>query len=169
MEEPIVIRYRWTAEELFRATRYSWRHMFSPRLRIILVGWAALLTGVSFWAGLAPVTSLLFLLVILYAFFLGELTLGWTVRRRFKQRPDRDTEIEWRVTEEKLRIHSKLGESEVAWEVFAKGLLAPDGVLLYPSNEIFHWVPREGFANNTEFERFLELTKSKIPKTREVR
>jgi len=169
MEEPIVIRYRWTAEELLRATRYFWRSMFGLRLRLILFGWAALLAAVSFWVGLSFVTTWLFLVVLFYVFFLSDLTLGWAVRRKFKQRPDRDVEIEWRVTEEQLRIRSKLSDSEVAWEIFAKGVIAPDGVLLCPNNQIFHWLPREGFASDAEFGRFLELAKSKVPKIREIR
>jgi len=169
MEEPIIIRYRWTAEELLRATRYFWRHMFSPRMRIILFCWAALLTAVSFWVGLSPVTSWLFLVVLFYVFFVSDLTLGWSVRRRFKQRPDRDMEIEWRVTGEKLRVHSKHSDSEVAWEAFAKGVIAPDGVLLYPNNQIFHWLPREGFASDSDFDKFVTLARSKLAKFHEVR
>jgi hypothetical protein len=38
----------------------------------------------------------------------------------------------------------------------------PSGILLYPVNSIFHWLPRSGFASDAEFERCIELARSKI-------
>lgn len=92
----------------------------------------------------------------------------WLVRRHFNQRPDRDIDIEKRVNAEKVWSECKLGQSEASWEAFSKIVKTPDGVLLYPFNQLFHWVPRSGFSSDSDFEKFVTLAKNRIPKFYEV-
>lgn len=171
MEQPVVIRFRWTVDDLLQAYRYHFRHRCRPAFRfglhflfgVLLIGGILMLTTAG-PKGKAPLpVSLGFVAVGIYWFAFRSLDRRWSVRRLFNKRPDRDVELEWRVAADKIRTQSTLGQSEVEWQAFTKVLRTPDGVMLYPNDQIYHWLPRRGFASDAEFERFVLLAKSKVP------
>lgn len=165
MDAPIVSRFRWTADELLQAQDWHFRHQCRPAFRfgyhclfalMILAGCGLLRSSSSVGLGIG------FILGGVYWFALRRMTRRWIVRRQFRSRPDRDVEIEWQITPDKIRTQHKFGGSEFDWDIFAKVVLTPDGVLFYPTNQIFHWLPRTGFADDSEFERCVELAKTKV-------
>jgi hypothetical protein len=172
MEQPIVIRFRWTADELLRAYGYHFRHTCRPVFRfalhfifalMILAGYglirkgdATIALGIAFLAG------------GIYWFVFRRFERRWMVRRQFRKRPDRDIELEWQIADDKIRTQSSLGQSEFGWQTFAKMVRTPTGVMLYPIDQMFHWLPRAGFASDADFERCLALAKSKIERHYDV-
>lgn len=104
-----------------------------------------------------------FLAAGIYWFAFRQFDRRWSVRRQFKKRPDRDIEIEWQASLDKITTQSALSKSDIQWQVFTKMLRTPNGIMLYPTDQIYHWLPRRGFASDAEFERFIVLAKSKIP------
>ncbi len=90
------------------------------------------------------------------------------VRRQFRKRPDRDVELEWQIAPDRIRIHSSLGQSELSWQAFAKVVRTPGGLMFYPIDQMFHWLPRAGFASDAEFERCVELARTKIERHYDV-
>ncbi len=44
-------------------------------------------------------------------------------------RPDRDMDLEWQVGPDKIRTQNGLGQSEFAWQTFAKMVRTPSGTL----------------------------------------
>jgi hypothetical protein len=170
MEQPVAVRFRWTADELLQAYRYHFRHICRPVFRFGLhfIFALFLFCGVVTLTALRPddksplLVSIGFLVVGIYWFAIRPFDRRWTVRRRFSKRPDRDIEIEWQAFSDKVLIHSALAQSEASWQAFAKMVRTPSGFLLYPNDQMFHWLPRHGFASDTEFDRFDELTKGKI-------
>ena len=176
MEQPVIIRFRWTDDDLFQACRYHFRHTCRPAFRFslhflfaaLLIGGVVMLAS-SGPAGKAPLPiSLSFMFAGTYWFAVRPFERRWIVRRQFSKRPDRDIELEWHVTADKIRIQSTLGHSEFGWQAFTKMLRTPSGVMLYPIDQIYHWLPRRGFANDAEYERFSELAKSKIERNYDV-
>ena len=176
MEQPVIIRFRWTDDDLFQAYRYHFRHICRPAFRIglhflfavILIGGVLMLVS-SGPAGKAPLpVSLSFLFAGIYWFVVRLFERRWVIRRQFSKRPDRDIEIEWQVTADKIRTQSTLGHSEFVWQAFTKMLRTPSGVLLYPVDQIYHWLPRRGFTSDAEFDRFVELARGKIQRYYDV-
>jgi hypothetical protein len=172
MEDPIVIRFRWTAEELLRASRWNFRHSCRPALRATLpVMWALLLIAGLLGlrkGSVIPHSLALGFLAGALCWLVMRVLRKWFVRRNFSKRPDRDIDIEARAASDSFSIECSLSQGTQVWDSFAKVVRAPDGILLYPTNEIFHWFPRSGFASDADFERFATLAENKISKCYKV-
>jgi hypothetical protein len=139
MEQPVIIRFRWTDDDLFHAYRYHFRHICRPAFRIglhflfavLLIGGVLMLVS-SGPAGKAPLPIALGSLAGgIYWFVFRPFERRWAVRRQFSKRPDRDIELEWQVSADKIRTQSTLGHSEFVWQAFTKMVRTPSGVLLY--------------------------------------
>jgi len=176
MEQPVIIRFRWTDDDLFQAHRYHFRHTCRPAFRfglhflfaVLLIGGVLMLIS-SGPAGKAPLPiSLGFLAGGIYWFAVRPFERRWAIRRQFNKRPDRDIELEWQVAGDKIRTQSTLGHSEFSWQVFTKMVRTPSGVMVYPNDQIYHWLPRRGFASDAEYKRFSELAKNKIERHYDV-
>jgi hypothetical protein len=63
---------------------------------------------------------------------------------------------------------SALAKSEISWQAYTKVVCTPTGVMLYPNDQIYHWLPRHGFTSDAEFERFVEIAKSKLQRHYDV-
>jgi hypothetical protein len=176
MEQTVAIRFRWTADELLRAHRYHFRHTCRPMFRfglhflfaVVLFGGVLMLVS-SGPSGKAPLpVAIGFLVTGIYWFALRSFNRRWLTRRQFSKRPDRDLEIEWQVGSEKIFARSALAQSEISWQAFTKMVRTPAGILLYPNDQMYHWLPRHGFASDAEFERFVKLAEGKIQRHYDV-
>lgn len=163
---PIVIRFDWTADELLRAQSYHFRHICRPVFRfalhfifalMILAGYGGIHSG-----GVGVPIGIAFIVTGIYWFVFRRFERRWSVRRQFRNRPDQGVELEWQMTPDKIRTRSTLGQSEFTWQAFAKMVRTPNGVLFYPTDQIFQWLPRSGFASDTDFQRCVELARAKI-------
>ncbi len=97
MEQPVTIRFRWTADELLQGYRYHFRHTCRPVFRFGLN--AIFVFGVV--AGVLMLTvpgaddkarltlSIGCLIAGIYWFVVRPFERRWIVRRRFRKRPDR--------------------------------------------------------------------------------
>jgi hypothetical protein len=172
MEQPIIIHFRWTADELLRAQDYHFRHTCRPIFRFALhfIFGLMILGGcglIHHGGPLIPVGVGLIGTGV-YWFTLRRFDRRRIVRVRLSKRPDRDVEFEWQIAPDKIRTHSTLGQGEFTWQAFAKMVRTPCGILLYPTDQIFHWLPRSGFASDTDFERCVELAKKNIERHYDV-
>jgi len=170
MEQPVIIRFRWTDDDLLQAYHYHFRHTCRPVFRfglhflfaVLLIGGVLMLVS-SGPGGKAPLPiSLSCLAGGVYWFAVRPFERRWVVRRQFSKRPDRDIELAWQVAADKIRTQSTLGHSEFSWQALTKMVRTPSGVMLYPIDQVYHWLPRRGFTSDAEFERFTDLAKSKI-------
>lgn len=176
MEEPLLVRYRWTDEELIRAQRYHHRQSCRPAFRFALHGLFALmlLAGagpLGRGGGEAPRVGAGALLGAgIYWFAIRPFYWRWWTRRRFRRRPDRDIEIEWRLGPDRIQVRSALvGQSDFGWEAIAKVVRTADGFLFYTlGDELYHWLPRRGFADEHAWTRGDELARERIGIVRDV-
>ena len=167
MEKPIVIHFRLTADDWIQAYRYHFRHICRPVFRFALHFIFALMLvagglGIRDRIGLSVPVSLGFLIGGVYWLAVRPFERRRMIRRQLSERPDRDMELEWRITDDKICTQSGLGHSELIWQAFTKMVRTPSGVMFYPTDQFFHWLPRRGFASDSEFERLVELARSKI-------
>ena len=151
----ILISFRWTADELLAAYRWHFRNRIRAAFRwafwfliaIFIIGGASqvILYGSSsgglpiFYAGI-------------YLVFHFQLLRPWLVRRQFAKRPDRDAMIEWHIAEDLIQVRGAHGRSEFVWAALVKVVQTPAGFLFYPTEHIFHWLPRHGFSNDADFD-----------------
>ena len=84
------------------------------------------------------------------------------MRRNYRKSAARDSEIEWSITPDTLRIKYAHGSAEMNWGAFVKAVETPKGLLLYPQPILFHWLPRAGFANEGNYEAVAGLAREKI-------
>ena len=172
MEQPITVKYRWSADDMFQGYRYALRQHWRPMFRaafsaaIYIVAVLCVVAGIvaycrsDFSAGVivCPLFGLLWLFRVKM--------LRWFVRWRFARRPDRDMVIEWGIAPDKLMVRSPVGHSEISWKAFVKVVRTPSGIMLYPLKQIYHYLPRRGFASDAEFEQVAALAQSRVQRFR---
>jgi len=181
MDEPVVLRYTWNAEELLAATRWHYRHLCRPAVRygiyfiavlMLVLGSVALV--VLPYSSVPPdwIISAAVIVAFLYSFgwlFFRRMVLRWIVRRQFVRRPDQQREIEYQFTREKLRFKTRVSEGSASWEAYFKAVRTPDGLLLYLLDRLFVWLPRHSFANDDDFEKVVQMAKLGVVKFYEAR
>ena len=169
MEPPITVRFLWTANELCLGYHYHFRHICRPTIRfglhaifaLVLCGGALACMQERGWGLVAPLVAVW---VGLYWFFIRGYAFRWAVRRQFAKRPDKNAEIEWQIAADKLTVRSSLGYSEFSWRALAKVLRTPQGLMLYPFDNLFHWLPRHSFLSDAEFDRAADLARTMVPR-----
>ena|SRR5438034_487420 len=165
MEQPITIRYRWTADELLTASRCHSRQSGHRLFRFgVFLAVAILLIAIFIKKDLGVVDALGIAIGIGMCWFVSRSFTRWQLGRQFHRRPDRNQEQDWRVYPDRLVCQSGLGQSEFKWEALAKVVRSPKGYLLYPNERIFFWLPRHGFQSDVEFQRMAELSKGRVKK-----
>src|SRR5206468_6953159 len=86
----------------------------------------------------------------------------------YEQKPDRDMEVTWHISEDRVSSKTDLASSENSWAFFPRVLRLHEGFLLYPNDRIFHWLPLHDFRDLRDIERFADLAKSKAKEYRRV-
>jgi hypothetical protein len=167
MEQPITVSFRWSADDYIQSYRYYFRHICRPTIRIGLHFIFALMLlggvlGCFKERGSSLVLPGAFVIVGVYWFVFRGYDLRWTLRRRYAKRPDKESQIEWQITPEKLSTRSRLGYAEFSWEALVKVVRTPSGIVLYPLDQLWYYLPRRGFTGDADFERAAALAKSKV-------
>ena len=160
MSEDIPIRYRWTADELLNGYRWHFRHRVRPFFRwaFWLLAAVCIIVGtLQLWQSHSPFPGGVLLFVGIYVPIMFLVIRPWRIRRQFAKRPDCNAEIEWRVSADSIDARGAHGTSDFTWPALAKVVRTPAGFLFYPTEQIFHWLPRHGFASDTDFDRLSQL------------
>lgn len=165
MHAPIKIAYRWTAEELLRARSVNFRHSCRRPYRVLMIIGICAAPIVGIWGliiGREPVVSLVMIAIGVYFLVARSPIKGWLARREFRSRPDNGTEIEWEIDSNGLRSSSPLGQADFSWKAIGKAVRSSEGVLLYPNDRIYHWLPRSGFTSDHDFHRFWQIVQEQV-------
>lgn len=163
---PITASFRWSKDEFLLSQRLAmrcsregrWISRFNTAVGalILLSGIVTLYQHIIGWLG--------FLFTIVFGGFL--LSMPFFARRAalkfYSQKPDRDMEVIWDISEDGVRSKTPLAVSENTWLFFPRVIRAREGFLLFPSARIFHWLPMHAFRNTEDAERFARLAKSKV-------
>jgi hypothetical protein len=163
MNNSVEVRFRWTADELIKATRAHLcaRYSLTTRVLFFCLASALFLFGVYTLTHSGPdplgITSAVVGAVFLLMF---PVLLPRRLRRDFAKRPDRNSDVAWTIRDTGLANKTTLGDSNVTWSAFVKVVQTGDGFLLYPVSQIFHWLPRHGFVNDADYQRAAELARA---------
>jgi len=166
MSEPIKVSYQWTVKALLKAQRWHWRNQIRPIYRLFfwVLGICLVWAIVGFLLKGSYMDAMVTLGIILYSAGMFYIWWPWYIRRQFLKRPDKDLQVEWLIDADKIRAHTGLGGSEVAWKLYVKVVQTPAGFLFYIQPELYHWLPREGFVSEEDVLRLAELAKSNATK-----
>jgi YcxB-like protein len=173
MEKPITVSFRWTREEMLRASRRAtkqtpavWRLYLV--MRVVALG--MLVTGTySFSTGHTNLSGFI-IMVGLSTFFMAIPFLQrLAVLRTYRQMPVRDRLVTWEITADRLTAKTELATSEMTWPALIKVIRLSDGFLLSLHPRSFHWLPSDAFDDPADIERLAELAKSKVQRYEQAR
>jgi len=167
MDQPIIVRYRWTADEFVAVNtlirRRAW--LMRPFFRVLLL--VMILFGL-FSIGFSVYQRSWGLLAMLVAVGIVVATNKplnvWGWRRQFKKQPAEDTGIEIQFTPSLISSNTELGKSELVWDAFIEVVEAKNGFLLFVTPQICNWLPIHSFQNDSDITAFKTLAKSKVKK-----
>jgi YcxB-like protein len=168
----ITVRYLWTADDLLKGTRFHFRQLYSRAIHylfwVVVVG--MITAGLNHVSMTGRLQDGLFVLSIgLFPIFYIKLLYPWIIRRQFAKRPDVKTKIEWRITSDNLQVRNTQGSSEFIWSALCKVIETPEGFLFYPTEQIFHWLPRHGFASDADFDSLVQLAQQNAKVFRRIK
>ena len=160
MSDEITVRFKWTADEYMVGMKSHYRAQY-PRI-VHIIFWGFLYLTVI--AGLVA-TILLgmdgggfgIMCYGIIALFCFRVLQPWLLRRQFSKRPDGAAGIEWRISDEGLKSSTPNGKGEQNWAAFLKVVQTPSGFIFYPTAQIFQWLPRSGFASDSDFDRLAQI------------
>lgn len=107
--------------------------------------------------------------LLLIAFPLLGIMRRLIIRRQFAKRPDKDMAIAWRISSETLQNSCALAQATLQWDALVEVVEAPEGFLLYPIPQMFHWLPKDGFASDDDRAAFVAIAREKARKYMVVR
>jgi len=157
---PVEARYRFSADELIRGLK---AHARGPEILKFLpyLGWLMILGFFFMWSkqdfmSAAP-------LALIGIFFALTKTITYAgVRRRFRTNPQKDVEISWAFSSDRISSSGEGFDQSFAWNKVFKFVEARDGFLIYPQKRIFYWIPFSGFKGEFEIECVRNLAKSQV-------
>ena len=166
MSDIIKLEHEWNAKEAFSARdahqllAFRKPFRFAANIIAFLAMFAGIYRTVVFGWSMFPIAIFL---GGFYWVFLRKHDVAWTFRRNFKKRPDNNKIVKWQISENELHsIVDGIGESTLSWTSFTKAVHTPQGFLLYQNDQIYNWLPHDGFINATDIARLSELAKAKI-------
>ncbi len=79
-----------------------------------------------------------------------------------KSSPQAGQELDWIITEKRIRQESKGHEKNYQWRDFDDRYLSPKGILLYLQRDQYFILPRSAFSSQGDFEAVSKLCETKI-------
>lgn len=88
--------------------------------------------------------------------------------KKYSQMPQRDSKVDWEITEDHVSTKTTLSSSELAWANYTRVVKCRQGFLLYFGDMTFHWLPAHAFRAPADFERLAILARSKVKRYEEA-
>jgi len=122
----------------------------------LLLGIAGLGRGQVFFAAAFP----FFLLAGAF------LAVPWLTRRAvlkmYAQKPDRDLVVTYEISTDRIGTRSEVASTDMLWRTIMRAHKVPQGFLLYPTDQMFHWLPVRGFQDLADIERLAKIAKTNV-------
>jgi len=171
MEQPIIVRYRYTQDEFVAAQKMNQQR---NRKRSIIKGLTALVilagsiayflitSELKFTEILSMIIGSCMFLAMIYLITLLLYRKIWS--DSFNQYPAKNMEVEYYFTPDGIQNSDPLARSEIHWEGITEIIQGNKGFMLFTHPQIMHWIPIHGFENEDAVSAFVTLAKDKIKK-----
>jgi hypothetical protein len=155
--DEIIVRFKWITAQKWHS-RTSTRRPF----RIALWAIALLLLVPGFLLCIRDRDWYGIWLIVPSLVFLGSLKFltPWIIRYRFRHRPDNGADIEWRICSDSIHIQSAHSVTDIKWNSFWRIVQCPDGFLFYPFSQLFYWLPRHSFQNESDIQQLADYARA---------
>ena len=162
MEQLITVQFRPTLQDALEAQSYHRRMAVHPWIRLglyvisgllVLIGALGLLRGIG--------SSMVLLIAGLYYPALRPLERRWQIERAFSKDPDKESGVEWQISDEALKVKTSKWSSDLTWPAITKAFSTRCGFLLYVSDTPL-WLPRRGFTESDTLQRVTEIIRAKV-------
>jgi len=165
MDNPVIANFRWSADELLTAQRVHMRHSRLGR-KIRRGIWTSAPLAIVFGVvtllirGFHPVG--LFFVIMGTALLMSPLFARRVTLKHYARRPDRDMLVGWEFRRDHIITRTEASCATLEWRMISRVLQTAQGFLLYPNDQVFHWVPIHAFRAVADKEAFVELAKSRV-------
>jgi hypothetical protein len=162
--EPIIAKYRWTAEE--RATAMHWwlRQSMRPIFRVglgVLIAFI-LIVGVHITLYESRTKGAAIIAIGFGMSLWLTPWARWLALLPFR-RPFQPVEIELCISDANIQLISPRS-AQAEWDAFFKTVRTPEGLLLFFKSKHFEWIPRSGFTSEADFEAATALAEKNCPR-----
>jgi len=164
-ENTIRASYTWTANELIAAYENNARARCRRPYRIGLtfIALMAILAGWGYYSSNGwGIPAMLFPFGGVYILFLHKYDKRAALRRHFKRRPDKNTEIAWTLRDDNLHIKTSDTDFHSAWSQISSVRKSRNGLLLYPNETLFYWLPYHALSDAAQREAVETLLREKV-------
>ncbi|MGL5939402.1 MAG: YcxB family protein [Waterburya sp.] len=172
MDETIYIKYLWKSKDVVKAYNYHRKSSTLYRTLTIIYlifGTYNLVFGLYRLIFTLNFSFLLSIAFGLFFLFYNRITVFFFARN-FEKLNYENKQVEWEISKTKIvsRIMN-LSESSFNWD-FIQGILdTPTGFLLYPQKNLFHWLPKSGFANEEDIAHFVFIAQDKVKNFQQIK
>ena len=96
--------------------------------------------------GQAIISTLPLVLLAIGAYYL----IKWRIKQTIRKIPSLNAQVTWTFDDQKYVMQTDHASGQNAWQNVFEAVVFPEGVLIYPQKQLFHWIPREAFRDNYE-------------------
>jgi len=97
-------------------------------------------------------------------FLLQELQARLFARRELRKVPQAERQVSFRFDCDHVEIVMPvIGRRVLVWTAMGKPMRTAEGLVIYPDDELCHWLPNEGFRALADIERTWQLIEAKAP------
>ena len=85
-------------------------------------------------------------------------------RKSIKRIPTLGHEISWQFDEDNISATMPEGDFSAEWASMKDSLIAQNGALIYPQNNVFYWLPESAFTSAADFQQIRHFIENSVPK-----
>jgi hypothetical protein len=157
VDPPLCGQFRFTLGEYRAALTRHQRHR-RPRIRLYLhlvYALFGLFGGVSLWQRglednvLGILSATISAVYFVYWLLVRPARMRAITDRVFAQMSEADQMVRWEFSPDGLKCSAPNARAEFGWNALYEAVGTPEGLLLYPNEHVFHWIPSHAFDQAT--------------------
>ena len=175
MNETIIVKHPWKIANVILGYKYYKQSLRSYRISTLLsvvVGTLHLAIGIYIILSnnnYVDLNSLFFILSGIFLLFINKINFLYFVHR-IKQLNYENKQLEWEIDRDKI-VYRMLNSLEItlSWKLI-KGILdTPEGFLIFPQHNVFYWLPKNAFDNESDIAHFVFIALDKVKNWQQVK
>jgi hypothetical protein len=165
---PVKAHFKLTADEMIRGIKAHSQHTPSMFRFARYLGGVMIFCAFFEWYKQDLMTALPLFLIGVFLISINAITQSG-IRRRFRKNPNRDSDVSWTFTSEKISSEGDGFDHSMAWKKVFKFVDSSQGFLIYPQKELLYWIPFTGFESQSDIERVREIAKAQAVNYKRVK
>lgn len=156
--------YTLTPESLKIGASYHYAHRSGALglLRTCIGVFLLMIAALQLTDGGGPLT-IVFIILGFLNLFAKQIGLGRTVKKAFKARP-KTALIKFNVGHSGIFLESDESCGRTKWGDFVDYVIKRDGILIYPHQKLYHWIPKSAEFTEGSWDEFTAVVKKNIKK-----